>query len=88
MLANDGSLCENRLKNRVGESESECKRKRFGFVKDMKKRDMKKRESSGMVRGRVLPDVDSPARAAKHGSIVSQMSRKPGAFGVRFKRQM
>ena len=83
MLASDGSLCENLLKNRVGESELKWGRKRFGVF-----RDMKKRESSGTVRGRVLPDVDSPARVANHGSIVSQMSRKPGAFGVGLKRQM
>jgi hypothetical protein len=45
-------------------------------------------ESNWMVRGRILPDIDCPARAEKRGSIVSKMSRRPGAFGVKSELQV
>jgi hypothetical protein len=44
-------------------------------------------ESSKAVRKSIFADFLFPARAAKRGSIVSQMSRRPGAFSVRFNRK-
>jgi UPF0288 family protein (methanogenesis marker protein 3) len=44
-------------------------------------------ESNKTVRKSIFADFLFPARAAKHGSIVSQMSRRPGAIGVRFNRK-
>jgi hypothetical protein len=44
-------------------------------------------ESSKTVRQSIVADFLFPARAAKRGSIVSQMSRRPGAFSVRFNRK-
>jgi hypothetical protein len=44
-------------------------------------------ESSKTVCKKIFADFLFPARAAKHGSIVSKMSRRPGVFSVKFNRK-